>query len=95
MSLAPFLMPENTGTSLDSAADLVQPRASLLAALLEARVENEEKGAKPGPLPPGVKHDLRPRLPKIGLKSILLFAQRKAVESYPMIYTTLAVAHPN
>jgi hypothetical protein len=67
-----------------------------LAALLEARLAaGRFGGLEPAPLPPGVELDLRPRLPRVDRAALMLYATRKAVDSYPLLFTTLAVAHPN
>jgi hypothetical protein len=76
-------------------AALVDPAPSLLARLIEARLESEQLPPRPGLLPQGLRGDLRPRLPRIGMAAVMLFSQRKAVQSYPLLYATLALAHPN
>lgn len=77
------------------AADYVQPRASLLAGILEMRLATERGDIVPEDLPLGVDHDLRPELPRIGMAALNLYMNRGVVDSYPLIYTTLALAHPN
>lgn len=77
------------------AASLVNPTPSMLAELIQARVRFEENPGVKASLPVGVDRDLRPGLPKVGQAAIMLFAQRKLVDSFPLIYTTLALAHPN
>ena len=80
----------------DSAPELAHPRSSLLAALLEARLAADRFGGpEPAPLPAGVERDLRPRLPRVDRAALMLYATRKAVDSYPLLFTTLALAHPN
>ena len=76
-------------------AHLLSPRPSLLADLLQARLESESRELPPVSLPSGVRSDLRPQLPRIGMKSLMLYAHRRKVDNYPLIYTTLALAHPN
>jgi hypothetical protein len=77
------------------AALLAQPDPSILGRHLKARLEYENHGPRQEPLPDGVEYDFRPVLPKIGKPALALYLQRKAVQSYPLIYTTLALAHPN
>jgi len=77
------------------AADFLQPRASLLAAILEARLAAERGDAQIEDLPLGVERDLRPSMPRIGMAALNLYLKRRRVESYPLIFTTLALAHPN
>ncbi|MFH1058636.1 MAG: hypothetical protein V1797_08165 [Pseudomonadota bacterium] len=90
MSPASLLHPEITSRAPFANATLADPHPSLLARFLESRVASEEK---PGlPRLPG---DCRPLLPPVGLAAVMLYAQRRAVDSYPLIYTTLALAHPN
>ncbi len=83
----------NPATGLRTmAATLASPAPSLLAALIKARVRGEDH---PAALPPGVDRDLRPTLPRVGGAALALYARRKAVDSYPLIFTCLALAHPN
>lgn len=77
------------------AAALVSPAPSMLAALIQSRVQAEQNPPAPAALPSGIDRDLRPHLPKVGQAAIMLYAQHKAVDSYPLIYTALALAHPN
>ncbi len=77
------------------AADFIQPRPSLLAAIIEARLAAERGDVLPEDLPLGVDRDLRPRLPKIGMAALNIYLKRSVVQSYPLIYTTLVLAHPN
>lgn len=77
------------------AADYVQPRASLLAGMLEMRLAAERGDILPDDLPLGVDRDLRPQLPRIGMAALNLYMNRSVVESYPLIYTFMALAHPN
>ncbi len=74
---------------------LAAPSTTLLARLIESRLENENKPTPRGWLPKGVRRDLRPTLPNIGMAAVMLFSNRRAVQSYPLLYTTLALAHPN
>ena len=75
--------------------DLVSPPPSLLANLLESRVAHERSQLPKAPLPPGVRFDLRPNLPKIGTAAVMIYAHRQYVESFPLLFTVLALAHPN
>ncbi len=77
------------------ATDYVLPRASLLAGILEMRLAVERGDILPEDLPLGVDHDLRPQLPRIGMAALNLYMKRTVVDNYPLIYTTLALAHPN
>ena len=77
------------------AASLVDPAPSMLAELIQARVRSEDNPGAQASLPAGVDRDLRPGLPKVGQAAIMLYAQRKLVDSFPLIYTTLALANPN
>ena len=88
----------NAGSDANSslgAASLANPAPSLLARFIESRLESERSPAPLGRLPQGVRRDLRPALPRIGMAAVMLYAHRKAVESYPLLYATLALAHPN
>lgn len=76
-------------------AALVDPAPSLLARYIQSRLASERGPARPGGAPQGLPRDPRPVLPRIGMASVMLFAHRKAVQSYPLLYTTLALAHPN
>lgn len=76
-------------------ATFASPRPALLAEVLEGRAYQELNPEFPGPLPAGVDYDLRPHLPNVGHNAFMLYAHRKVVDSYPLIYTTLALAHPN
>lgn len=76
-------------------ASLAAPTASLLARLIESRLHAENAPTVRGRLPRGVSRDLRPSLPRIGMAALMLYTNRQAVESFPLIYTTLALAHPN
>jgi hypothetical protein len=75
--------------------DFVHPQPSLLAAILECRLAVERGELVPGPPPPEAGADLRPRLPKIAGKSMAMYLGRRVVDSYPLIFTTLALASPN
>lgn len=84
---------EPNGLPLDPS--LASPKPSLLARYLDARLEAEEGPQPPVSLPAGVRADLRPMLPPIGRACTMLFAHRRAVQSYPLLFTALALAHPN
>lgn len=71
------------------------PAPSLLAGYLERRLDHEQGRTLRAPLPAGVTSDLRPDLPKVGTAALMLYANRCHVDSYPLIYTILALAHPN
>lgn len=90
MSPASLLHPETANPGPRANAILADPHPSLLARYLESRVASEEN-----PAPPRLPGDTRPLLPAIGLAAVMLYAQRRAVDSYPLLYTTLALAHPN
>jgi len=74
---------------------LVSPKPSDLAAFLTARLANERGDTACGELPPGVSVDNRPQLPRVGGQALGLYLRRRAVDSYPLIFTALALAHPN
>jgi hypothetical protein len=95
MSPLAMLSEPITAATPSQAADYVQPRASLLAGILEMRLAAERGDILPEDLPMGVERDLRPRLPRIGMAALNLFMKRSVVDNYPLIYTTLALAHPN
>lgn len=75
--------------------DLVSPPASLLARLLESRLAQEQEAPAGAPLPAGVDVDLRPALPKVATAAVMLYARRSHVDSFPLLFSTLALAHPN
>ncbi len=75
--------------------DLTQPAPSWLARFLECRLAAEQGQAACQPLPRGVHLDLRPQLPKVATAALMLYAHRRQVDSYPLIFTTLALAYPN
>jgi hypothetical protein len=75
--------------------NLTLPKPSLLARLIKSRLESEDNPSEPGPLPAGVYVNLRPVLPRIGMKALQLFLQRQTVDSFPLLYNALALAHPN
>ena len=69
--------------------------ASQLAQFIESRMAIENGAPCCAALPEGVDRNLRPQLPAVGQAALMVYMQRKAVQSYPLIYTTLAVANPN
>jgi hypothetical protein len=75
--------------------DVILPNPSRLARFLESRLAAEQGQAPSLPLPQGVAADLRPPLPKISMAAVMLYAHRTKVDSFPLIYTTLALAYPN
>jgi len=76
-------------------AALARPKPWLLAKLLMSRLASEEQPLAPADTSPGGERSLRPSLPKIGRRALMLYVCRRAVDSYPLIFTTLALAHPN
>lgn len=76
-------------------AALAAPRPWLLAKHLKSRLDLEQNAPKPSALPAGVERDLRPDLPKIGQRALMLYVCRQSVDSLPLLFTTLALAHPN
>jgi len=76
-------------------AQLANPRPSLVGKMLKARLEAEKGVLAPAPLPEGINRDLRPRLPRVAGAALGIYLNHKAVNSYPLIFTTLALAHPN
>jgi hypothetical protein len=95
MSPLALLSEPITAATPPQAADYVQPRASLLAGILEMRLAAERGDILPDDLPLGVEHNLRPQLPRIGMAALNLYMNRSVVDNYPLIFTTLALAHPN
>ncbi len=76
-------------------AALARPKPWLLAKLLMSRLASEEQPPAPADTSRGGNRHLRPLLPKIGRRALMLYVCRRAVDSYPLIFTTLALAHPN
>ena len=76
-------------------AALASPRPWLLAKHLQSRLDREQNASQPSALPAGVERDLRPALPKIGRRALMLYVCRRSVDSLPLLFTTLALAHPN
>ena len=74
---------------------LADPAPSLLADYLAARMAAENGEAPLAELREGLPWNLRPRLPRVGNGALKLFISHKVVDSYPLIFTTLALAHPN
>lgn len=89
------LINEHLANPAATQSSLVDPAPSLLARFIESRLAAERGPARPARPAPGLGPDLRPRLPRIGMASVMLYANRKAVQSYPLLYTTLALANPN
>lgn len=73
---------------------LAHPVPSLLAGYLKARLASERED-RPLAASSRLAGVVVPPLPRIGLKALWLYANRRAVQSYPLIFTTLALAHPN
>ena len=90
MSPLDLLRPEASQPDPRHLATLADPHPSLLARYLESRLQAEER-----PAPPRLPGDTRPVLPNMSLNAMMLYAHRHAVNSYPLLYTTLALAHPN
>jgi hypothetical protein len=76
-------------------ASLAQPSPSILAQYLQMRLASERETPDISNLTCQPYENLRPKLPKVSMAALMLFNNRKAVESYPLIYNTLALAHPN
>jgi hypothetical protein len=74
---------------------LVDPDPALLASMLESRRNMDSQGRVQGDLPRGISRNLRPPLPRIDHMALRLYTGRKVVESFPLLYTMLAMAHPN
>lgn len=73
----------------------LKPQASQLARFIQSRLDQDNGVISNAELPKGVDRNLRPKLPPISQAALMLYTYRRAVESYPLIYTTLAVANPN
>ncbi len=76
-------------------AQLANPRPSLVGKILRARLQAEKGVEAPAPLPEGISRDLRPRLPRVAGSALGIYLNHQVVDSYPLIFTTLALAHPN
>ncbi len=74
---------------------LSRPNAVFLAEVLESRLRSDNGDSVAMPLPEGVNRDLRPGLPNAGKLALSMYLNRKTVDSYPLMYTTIALAHPN
>jgi len=74
---------------------LARPRVELLAEMLYQRLENDRQPQRVMPLPAGVARDLRPHLPNASNLALGAYLNRKMVNSYPLLFTTLAMANPN
>ena len=68
-------------------SQLALPSQSLVRRHLQTRLQAETNANQPLTGNPG--------LIKVGQAAIWLYSQRRHVDSYPMLYTTLALAHPN
>lgn len=73
----------------------LEPKASQLAQFIESRIARENGTTISAGLPQGVDRDLRPALPPVSHAALMLYTFRKYVDSYPLIYTSLALANPN
>lgn len=89
MSPLDLLRPEASQPDQRHLASLADPHPSLLARYLESRLKAEEQ-----PAASRLPGDTRPILPHMSL-AMMVYAHRQVVNSYPLIYTTLALAHPN
>ncbi|MCA1989516.1 MAG: hypothetical protein LDL07_10295 [Desulfarculus sp.] len=90
MSPLDLLRPEASQPDPRHLASLADPHPSLLARYLESRLKAEER-----PAAPRLPGDTRPILPHMSLTAMMVYAHRQVVNSYPLIYTTMALAHPN
>ncbi|CAO0823748.1 hypothetical protein DFAR_3850056 [Desulfarculales bacterium] len=73
-------------------SDLTRPAPLWLASFLESRLAAEQGQGASGPMPLGVRCDLRPPLPKVATAAMLLYTHRSHVDSFPLIFTILALA---
>lgn len=74
---------------------LARAKVELLAEMLTVRLENDRDPERVLPLPVGVNCNLRPHLPNASNLALGVFLNRKKVNSYPLLFTTLAMANPN
>lgn len=91
----PASLAAHSASSQGPHPDMTRPAPSWLARFLESRLAAEDGRVTSPPLPRGVHADLRPQLPKISMAAMMLYAHRRHVDSFPLLYTTLAVAYPN
>ena len=81
--------------SQDPTGALCRRSHSLLPRFIEARIRQEANPHLKHPLPPGVNLDLRPWLPPAGKLTLRLYLNRRYVDSYQLLFNTLALANPN
>ena len=74
---------------------LADPAPSLLADYLAARMASENGGTPALAAPGKTTYGTMPSLPRVQNGALKLYLEHKAVDSYPLLYTTLALAHPN
>lgn len=89
------MMPPYEISQETPAQSLARPNAVFLAETLEARLKCDNNEVPVMPLPEGVNSDLRPALPNAGKLALSMYMNRRTVDSYPLLYTTIALAHPN
>ena len=68
-------------------SSLALPTHSLIRRHLQSRLQAEISGSAPANNNPGLN--------RVGRSAMWIFSQRRHVDSYPLLYTTLALAHPN
>ncbi len=95
MSNRQYVLNQQVLTQPNLSHTVIQPQSSQLAQLIETRLAQENGAPCCAALPGGVDRNLRPKLPPIGQAALILYVYRRAVDSYPLIYTTLALANPN
>ena len=66
-------------------SSLALPSQSLLRKHLESRIEAETSG----------NTTQNPGFNKVSRMAMWIYSQRRHVDSYPLLYTALALAHPN
>ncbi|MCB2186120.1 MAG: hypothetical protein KQJ78_06865 [Deltaproteobacteria bacterium] len=76
-------------------AILARPGLAVLGDYLEARIALENNPGRPLEDPPGITRPVRPHLPKAGRAALALYMNRAKVDSYSLLFTTIALAHPN
>lgn len=86
---------QTSENQFNSASWLARPKIEFLADMLTTRLANDSNPGRPMPLPSGVHRDLRPILPNASNLALGVYLNRKAVNSYPLLFTTLALANPN
>lgn len=74
---------------------LADPHPALVAGFLSARIAHDKAPGIPEPLPEGVRVNLRPHLPKAMPRAVSLYMSRRSVDSFPLLFATMAFANPN